>query len=489
MAYLAPFDVGPLSYEKAVVLAHDTGFIAGSGEALLEPVVAMLDELGRPDKSFDIIQVAGTNGKTSTARYTAAVLAGEGLACALYTSPELVEMRERMELAGRPVSREAFAHGIAVAHEAARRVNARREAAGERPYGVSAYVLLTVGTCVVFAEAGVDVAVLEVGLGGRWDATTATHPAVTCVTGIGLDHMKILGSTLEAIAGEKAAVIKRGQRCVLGAGTATPPSVEDVFLARCADEGVTPVLLRPEHASDAPGELEGLDASVPAGAAPDAASVASPFHAHPDLPHASWRITRRPERIGGGLVLDVTTPFTTYKDLCVAKPAYQAANIACAVTLAETYLARPLDQYHLSDTLGECPTPGRFNVLTGSPMHLIDAAHNPQSVRAFLDSLAEMEPDVASRPQLLCAVLADKDVDGIAELLAHAFPRVAVTATSSPRALAPESLAEAFRARGVEPAAVYPDVSQACDALASEAYVAVGSITLAGEVAAWHRAH
>ena len=90
MAYMAPFDVGPLSYEKAVVLAHDTGFIAGSGDALLEPVVALLDELGRPDKSFDIIQVAGTNGKTSTARYTAAALAAEGLACALYTSPELV---------------------------------------------------------------------------------------------------------------------------------------------------------------------------------------------------------------------------------------------------------------------------------------------------------------------------------------------------------------------------------------------------------------
>ena len=476
MAYVPPFDVRPLSYEEAAALAHDTGFVAGSGDDLLEPVVALLDELGRPDEAFDIIQVAGTNGKTSTARYTAAVLAGEGLSCALYTSPELVEMRERMEVGGAPVPPETFAHGIAVAHEAARRVNARREAALERPYGVSAYVLLTVGACVVFAEAGVDVAVLEVGLGGRWDATTATHPAVTCVTGIGLDHTKILGGTLEAIAREKAAVIKHGQRCVLGVGTATPASVEDVFLARCADEGVTPVLLRPDRASDAPGELEGLDASQEA-----------PFRAHPDLPWASYRVTRRPERIGGGLALDVTTPRATYRDLCAAKPAYQAANVACAVTLAETHLGRALDQYRLSDVIGECPTPGRFNVVQGSPMHLVDAAHNPQSVRAFLGSLEEMEPSVASRPALLCAVLSDKDVDGIVSLLAPAFPRTYVTATSSPRALAAEELARAFRAHGVEPAAVFSNVGEACSALADVPYVAVGSITLAGEVAGLHR--
>ena len=472
MAYAAPFDVRPLSYEEALSLAHDTGFVGGSGDGLLEPVAALLDELGRPDEAFDVIQVAGTNGKTSTSRYAAAALAGEGLRVGLYTSPELVEMRERMEVAGTPVSRETFAHGIAAGREAARRVNAQRRAVGEPPYHVSAYVLLTVGACVVFAEAGVDVAVLEVGLGGRWDATTATHPALTCVTGIGLDHMKILGDTLEAIAGEKAAVIKRGQRCVLGAGTATPASVEDVFLARCAEQGVVPVLLRPERPSDAPGELE-----------------AGEMRAHHELPAAGWRIRRRPERIGGGLVLDVTTPLARYPDLCVARPAYQAANIACAVTVAETYLGRPLDQYRLSDTLGECPTPGRFNVVQGSPLHLIDAAHNPQSVRAFLDSLAEMEPNVAARPPLLCAVLADKDVRGIAGLLAPAFPRVYVTATASPRALAPGDLARAFRALGVEPAAVFPDVASACEALSAETYVAVGSITLAGEVAGWHRAH
>lgn len=465
--WAAPFAAEPLGYEQAQAMAHDTGFFGNTGDPLLETVVEMLDELGRPDESFDVIQIAGTNGKTSTSRYAAAILAGQGLSCALYTSPELVEMRERMEVGGEPVCREAFARGIALAAEAGRRVNARRVASDERPFRVTEFDLLTVAACVVFAEARVDVAVLEVGLGGRWDATTATHPVLTCVTGIGLDHTRILGDTLEKIAAEKAAVIKAGQRaCVLGVGTWSPSSVEDVLLSRCADEGVTPTLLRPSSVADAPGEVE------------EGTTVE-----RPGLPHASYRLTHRPERLGESLALAVTTPRATYEGLVAAKPLYQAANISCAVTLAEAYLGRELDAAALARSIAACPTPGRFDVLSAHPLHLIDAAHNPQSIRTFLDSLAEVAPTVGERPTLLCAVLADKDVDGIVGLLAPAFPRVVVTATSSSRALPAARLAQAFRARGMEPAATYGTVAEAVDALATEPYVAVGSITLAGEVA------
>ena len=465
--WAAPFLADPLTYGQAESMAHDTGFFGNTGDPLLETVVEMLDELGRPDESFDVVQVAGTNGKTSTSRYAAAILAGQGLSCALYTSPELVEMRERMEVAGAPVSREAFARGIALAAEAGHRVNARRERAGERPFRVTEFDLLTVAACVVFAEARVDVAVLEVGLGGRWDATSATHPAITCVTGIGLDHCRILGDTLEKIAAEKAAVIKRGQRaCVLGVGTWSPSSVEDVFLDRCAETGVRCVLLRPASADDAPGEVE--EGSV---------------RQRPGLPHAGYAVTRRPARLGGALELDVTTTRAAYAGLSAAKPVYQAANIACAVTLCEEYLGHALDSAALAASVAACPTPGRFDALSTSPVHLIDAAHNPQSVRTFLRSLAEVEPDVSARPPLLCAVLADKDVDGIVGLLAPEFPRVAVTATSSPRALPASELAEAFRRHGVEPVETYATVAEACAGLASQPYVAVGSITLAGEVA------
>lgn len=165
MSYTLPFEVPELSFEESLRQLHATlkfGIVP-----LLETVEDMLEECGNPDLCYDCLQIAGTNGKTSTSRYTAAILAGEGLRSALYTSPELVSYTERMEVDGKPVSEEAFAHGLSAAFEAGRRVNARRRAAGERPYDITEFDLLTVAALVVYAEAGVDVAVLEVGMGGR----------------------------------------------------------------------------------------------------------------------------------------------------------------------------------------------------------------------------------------------------------------------------------------------------------------------------------
>ncbi|MEE1209633.1 MAG: Mur ligase family protein, partial [Parafannyhessea umbonata] len=320
--YQVPFQIPSISYADAMArLAATKRF---GIQPMLESVEDMLAELGNPDECFQSVQIAGTNGKTSTARFTAAILGGEGLRVALYTSPELVSMTERMEVAGHPVSEAQFARGIAAAVCAGERVNARREAAGERPYDITEFDVLTVAAMVVFAEAGVDACVLECGMGGRWDATSAAHNIRSvAITGIGLDHMRILGDTLEKIAGEKAAIIKRGRTCVLGVGTATPDSVEDVFLARCAGQGVTPVLLRPADPSDAAGEMH----------------PGTP-RAHEGLPHATYRITRRPDRIGAPLMVDVRTPGAggrEYRELSVLKPAYQAANLACAVTLAQLF--------------------------------------------------------------------------------------------------------------------------------------------------------
>jgi dihydrofolate synthase/folylpolyglutamate synthase len=252
--YGLPFDVFPTTYDEALATLRSA--LRFGICPMLESVEDMLEELGDPDLAFQSVQIAGTNGKTSTARFTAAILHGEGLRTALYTSPELVSYTERMEVDGRPVSEGAFARGIAAAFEAGRRVNARRTAAGERPYDITEFDLLTVAACVVFAEAGVDVAVLECGMGGRWDATSAVKSIKSvAITGIGLDHMRILGDTLEKIAGEKAAIIKRGRTCVLGVGTATPDTMEDVFLDQCVSEGVVPTLLRPEDLADAAGEM------------------------------------------------------------------------------------------------------------------------------------------------------------------------------------------------------------------------------------------
>lgn len=464
-AYRIPFEIPAWTYDQAMQRLRQA--LRFGICPLLETVVDMLAELGNPDLCYDSIQIAGTNGKTSTSRYTAAILRGEGYRVALYTSPELVSYCERMEVDGKVVSEEAFARGIAAAAVAGERVNERRSAAGERPYDITEFDLLTVAACVVYAEAGVDVAVLEVGMGGRWDATSAVGSirSVT-VTGIGLDHMHILGDTLEAIASEKAAVIQHGRPCVLGVGTALPDSMEDVFLEQCEAEGVLPVLLRPVVLSDAKGEMfEGRP------------------RAHEDLPHASYLVTKRPAQLGTQLQLDVTTPRTTYGGLVAYKPAYQAANIACAVALAEEHLGRELEREALHQAIETCPTPGRFDLLRTEPPVIIDACHNPQSVETFLTAVRAMQPEVADRPPLLCAALADKDCAGMVGLLAHEFPYVYVTQTSSARALTAAELAKLFVAAGADVRGTFPTVAEAVSALDKESYVACGSITLAGEVA------
>ena len=462
--YHLPFDVPEVSYEEALGILH--GALRFGICPLLETVVDLLAELGDPDLAFESLQVVGTNGKTSTSRYAAAILAGEGLRTALYTSPELVSYTERMEVDGSPVSEAAFAHGVSAARVAGERVNARRAAAGERPYDITEFDLLTAAAMVVFAEAGVEVAVLECGMGGRWDATSAVKSVRTvAVTGVGLDHTRVLGDTLEAIAGEKAAVIRRGRRCVLGAGTAAPASVEDVFLDRAREQGVEPVLLRPEDPADAAGEM----------------GPGAPRE-HPGLPRASYRVTKRPRRLGAPLELDVTTPRGGYAELAALKPAYQAANVACAVTLVEEHLGRPLDARALFESVVRCPTPGRFQLLRPDPPVLVDACHNPQSVGAFLTAVEAVAPERDGRPLLLAAVLADKDVAGIVAPLAEAFPRVAVTQTSSGRALPADELARAFREAGAQVVGSFPTVGEAASALCGESYVACGSITLAGEL-------
>ncbi len=448
-AYRVPFPVTELGFEDAVTLAADTGMVSGDAGPLLETVVDMLDELERPDEHYRCVQVAGTNGKSSTARFTAAILAGEGLRCALYTSPHLVRYPERMEIGGAVISDEAFAHGVSVALEAGKRVNARRIAAGDAAYVITPFDLLTVAALVIYAEAAVDVAVLEVGLGGRWDATSATDPVAVAITGIGLDHTRILGDTLAAIAGEKAAIIKPGRAVTLGAGTCEP-SVRQVLDARCREAGVVPAI-------------------------------------------ASTVIVEPAAHLGEALRLSCVTRRAIYTPR-LRKPSYQAQNAACAIQLAEDVVERPLDPAALEASLMACPTPGRFDVVRPDPLVLVDACHNPQSCAAFVSSVIELEPERTRRPALLIATLTDKDAAGIVRALVPAFPRIAVTATASARALpAPDlaALVAAELAREGRPAsdliATYEGVPAALDAFTRAALpvVAAGTITLAGEVAGY----
>ncbi len=467
----------------------------------------MLAELGHPESCFASVQVAGTNGKTSTSRYTAALLRGEGLCCGLYTSPHLVDYTERVEVNAVPVSHEAFARGISWALSAWDRLCDRDATWAEQ--GCTEFELLTVAAMAIFAEACVDVAVLEVGLGGRWDATSAVPTIACAVTGIGLDHTAILGDTLEAIAREKAAVIHRGAACVLGVHATHPAGVRDVMLARCASECVTPTF------------------------------VARKGDALVGTPCTQFDLVEEEGGADGGFSVEVTVDavgrrgvpiHAAYPPIHLRAPLYQAQNVACALSLATSVLGYAPSFEKVLQSLSGCPIPGRFEVVSQEPLIVLDACHNPQSAEAFalalqgfepdrlkrpallLGALADevvsqeplivldachnpqsaeafalalqgFEPDRLKRPALLLGALADKDHRGIVEVIVPLFDRIVVTQSSSGRAYPAEALArEVEEVCGRPPEAVCPQLEDAVSYLDGESYFCCGTITLIGEL-------
>lgn len=493
--WVPPFELRDgqgLGYDEAV--ERVTAALCFGIDLTLETTQEIMAELGHPERSFRSVQVAGTNGKTSTSRYTAALLAGEGLRVGLYTSPHLVSYAERMEVGGRPVSEAAFARGVSWALAAWERVQARN--AEMARLGCTEFELLTAAAMAVFAEAGVEVAVLEVGLGGRWDATSAVKTCGCCVTGIGLDHMKILGDTLGAIAGEKAAVIHAGNPCVLGPDATRPAEVRDVMLARCAEQGVVPTIV----------VVEDEDGTGPAGEG--AKGPAGDGERADGLPQTRVRVTRRPGSLGDELACDVEVCVragadgevrASYPGVWLVAPVYQAANLGCALTLATALLGRPLNVEVARAALASCPTPGRFEVVRRDPLALLDACHNPQSAQAFARALVQVFPERGARPTLLFATLADKDHRGIVRIIAPLFERIVVTQSDSPRALPAEELAAEVRelcgtpeqgergeqggqGQGDPVLTVIPDAKDALAMLAGEPLVCCGTITLIGQV-------
>lgn len=440
--YTVPIQTRPLSYAEAceaLTLQLRIGI-----DPVLETVIEMLEVLGNPQSYFDVIQIGGTNGKTSTSRYTAAFLeaalrdsnvAPEKLPLVgLYTSPELERVNERIALDGEDVADELFATGVAAAQAAGEKVNHKRLLAGESLYSITQFDLLTAAALVIFALKGVKVAVLEVGMGGRWDATTATTPLITAITGVDLDHTKILGETKAQIAHEKAAIIKPGQRVFLGAGVAGDAEVRAIIDERCAACAV---------------ESE----YVPAQKSPKKEEAAT------DL---------SPQMFSGTHV-----------------PHYQAANIALARALVEAYLQRGLSLQTTESLLEHTLIPGRFEILSETPFHIIDAAHNPQSVRVSMDELRAFQATYNKPIGALIAMFADKDTEQMATLIAKSLDPKAdiyVTQTRNDRCLSAAHLGEMFSALGRAPARIFANVPEACDALAQEDFIALGTITLAGEV-------
>lgn len=396
----------------------------------LDAIRTLCDVLGRPQDAFRSIQVTGTNGKTSTARLIAALLRAQGVRTGLYTSPELERYPERIEVDGMVIADDEFARAIGVALDAARTAAIAQEA--------TEFELLTAAALWLFREVEVEVAVLEVGIGGRWDATSVVAPEVAVITSIGMDHTDLLGGTLRSIAEQKADIIRSGSVGVLGSG-ALP--LAEVFIER-------------------------------------AVSVGAPLV----VPSAALR--KRPSSPDGCTVTDVRTPVGRYDGLSIAAPAYQAANIGCAIAAVEAAMGGALARSALDAALADVTFPGRFELLAADPPVVVDGSHNPQAAATLVEAVRDAWQAGSGRPHILLGVLSDKDATGMIAELAPVAGGWSVTQPDSPRALPARELARVVeRVAGVAPS-VFPSIREALEALEGRVphgLVITGSLKTAGE--------
>ena len=338
----------------------------------LARVDLLLRALGHPQRSFRSVHIVGTNGKSSTARYAAAVMAAHGLRSAAYLSPHLTGYPERVLLDGRPVAAAAFGRAVADVRAAVAGLPAE---VGE----TTQFEVLTVAAFLVMAQAGVEAAAVEAGLGGRLDATNVLHAPVVALTNIGLEHTEVLGATRELIFAEKAAVIAPGADAVFG----DLDGLESLAAARCADVG-------------ARAHYVGRDVVVEGGPEDLAVRV---------VDGAAGTSEAKGEY--GGLHLPT-------------RAGYQAANAALAVAACH-YLLGGLRPEAVRDGLAGATVPGRLQVVRRRPLVIADGAHNAHGAAAMAASIAAIE---RPRPRvLLLAVLADKAVDEMLRILLAARRR------------------------------------------------------------------
>ncbi len=359
-------------------------------EPSLDRIAALVDLLGSPQHSYPVVHVAGTNGKSSTTRMIEALLRERNLRVGRFTSPHLVSMRERISVDGAPLSEERF---VEVYEDIAPYLE-MVDAQGRR---LSFFETLTAMAFAAFADAPVDVAVIETGMGGITDATNVADGAVAVITPISLDHVDYLGPDVETIAGEKAGIIKPGATAVLAQQELPAASV---LMGQAAETGATVA-------------REGLEFGV---------------------------LSR--ELAIGGQLLRLKGLKGTYEDILLPLyGAHQASNAACALAAVEALTGgdEPLDAELVRQAFLQVRSPGRLEVVRRGPTVVVDAAHNPAGMRASLDAVQESF-DFAKLIGVV-AVFEDKDVQGILELLEPMMDEIVVTRNSSPRSMDVDDLA------------------------------------------------
>lgn len=445
---LDSFDGGEFDAEAEEVYAE---LLTRIGEAApqprLEPTRKAVELLGDPQRSAPVIHLTGTNGKTSTARMIEAILRATGLRTGLLTSPHLVTVNERIVVDGVPVSNEALVRNWRDIAPYLAIVDAELAAAGEET--LTYFEALTVLAFAIFADAPVDVLVLEVGMGGEWDSTNVADGQVAVFTPIALDHQSRLGNTVAEIAKTKGGIIKPAASVV----TAIQP-------------------------------LEALD-ELRAAAAIDEATMS--------IELVDFALESSAVAVGGQLIT-VRGRAATYRDLFL--PLYgdhQGQNAAVAIAAVESFLgdgSLALDPDVLAEGLALATSPGRLQLIGIEPTVLVDAAHNPHGARALAAAMQEyFDFDELA---IVVAVLGDKDAHGIIAELAPVATRFHVTRSQSDRAIPVHDLVEIVAAVVGEDATLeFDDFASAIEGArewASEgekrAVLVTGSITLIGEAIA-----
>jgi dihydrofolate synthase/folylpolyglutamate synthase len=414
------------NYERSGVLRAPT----------IERMAALVDMLAHPERGMSVIHVTGTNGKSTVARAATEILRASGLKVATYTSPHVSDIRERIAFDGAPIGEGDFAEAWRELEPYLSHFDAR----GER---ISWFEAATALAFVWFADKAVDAAVIEVGMGGTWDATNVVDADVAVFTEVGLDHA-VLGATPEEVAAEKAGIIKRTS---IPVSVAQAPEVAAVLTARAHEVGAAPPRFEP----------------------------------------AAFSLHEQTLALGGQ-VLTFRLAQDRYDSVLLPMfGAHAARDAVLGAAAARALLGDPrLDDDVVRAALGSLSLPGRMEVVGRHPLVVLDGAHNPAAARAL--AVAMSQSFRWEQLRLVVSVMADKDVRGVLEPLLLVADEVIVTGNNSLRAADPDDLAAVARALDHDPI-VEPDPAEAV-ALAIErsgpedAVLVTGSMYIVGDVRA-----
>jgi dihydrofolate synthase/folylpolyglutamate synthase len=399
-----------MTYPDSVQFLYALGNEIKSAKLGLERIVAVLEALRNPERAYRVVHVAGTNGKGSTCAMIDAGLRAAGLRTGLFTSPHLIEPTERIQIDGIPVSQRDFERAFNVVHETAERL--------DLDCHPTYFETVTAMAFWLFREKKVETAVVEVGLGGRLDSTNVVHPVLTVITPIDFDHEAYLGHTIEAIAGEKAGILK--------------PGVPAVFARQ-----------RPEAAAV-------LEAR--------AGELRVPVTRFKEFEIRDLHMDARGSRFSG--------------IVCPLAGEHQIDN---AVTAALALRALGISP----DGIKDARWPGRIEHVSPNPDIILDGAHNPAGARALARYLERFYG--GRRIWLVYGAMRDKAIDEVAGVLFPVAAELVLTAPDTPRALRPEALAE-FAGRGhIEPTVESAIAYARADAAEEDVIVITGSLFVVGE--------